>query len=242
VNFFGKKNKGVHEDLTEFFKSKTSIDDLLSINGFYYMTRSLGGKHRQVKECLSVNNQMFLTSLNGCPAVNHVIGSTLKTSIEIDNCCTLVNLEGIFNDADLYVIKRNSSLTSLRGLHTKFIDLLEVTDNSNLSYHDYQIKKINKLFWFQNKNTDLHDFHYHFPCVKELWIDKTIKSRVLSLLLVEGLTTVKQDYVANPNNRKNNETFDAIINKHLPNTTGKKGMLRCQAELIDAGYAAYAQL
>jgi len=129
----------------------------------------------------------------------------------------------------------NDSLLSLDEISTHREIDLNITSNPNLSFTACYFSSIKTLYWRDNKDVTLHDFHRHFPKITNwLTISEQIKSHVLSVLLVEKLQWIYSfDSL---------ERMIVIINKHLPNTTGKKGMLRCQAELIDAGYEAYAQL
>jgi hypothetical protein len=58
-----------------------------------------------------------------------------------------------------------------------------------------------------------------------------IKSHVLGVLLIHGVTEIKMD---------NNEVQN-ILNGHLP-SKGMESVLECQDELIEAGFDEYAKL
>jgi hypothetical protein len=60
--------------------------------------------------------------------------------------------------------------------------------------------------------------------------DNPIKSHVLGLLLIKGVTEVRLD----------NRHVEEIINRHLGK--GRAGMLMAQEELIEAGLEEFAQL
>jgi hypothetical protein len=62
--------------------------------------------------------------------------------------------------------------------------------------------------------------------------DNPITSHILGLLLIEGCEEFYMDRYP----------VRDIINKYLPNKEGRKGLMKCKAELVDAGYEEYAQL
>jgi hypothetical protein len=59
-----------------------------------------------------------------------------------------------------------------------------------------------------------------------------ITSHVLGILLIEGCSKLRIDKTR----------VQDIINSYLPNKEGRKGLMKCKAELVDAGFEAYAQL
>ena len=59
-----------------------------------------------------------------------------------------------------------------------------------------------------------------------------ITSHIAGLLLIDGCEKVYLD----------NNAVQNIINKYLPNTEGKKGFLKCRAEIYDAGFEEIARL
>jgi len=181
----------------------------------------------KVADGFQVIDQKYLKSLKGSPEK--------AKNLIIWNCSMLQDLTGITPDCESYTISSNERLASIKGIPVnKEIDL-KIYENKNLSFTTCHFPSIKALHWVNNKDVSLHDFHRHFPKItRVLMISDHIKSHVLSLLLIDELKEIiiegKLDPVVN------------IINQYLPNIMGKKGMLRCQAELIDAGYTEYAQL
>jgi len=197
------------------------------LNGGQHQVSSLEGCPRVIASDFQVNNQKHLTSLKG--------GPEKASFVNVWNCPALQDLTGITPDCNSYWINQNKQLLSLDGILTTEKLELDISGNPKLSFTVCQFPSIKSLRWINNKDVSLHDFHKHFPKISNrLTISNKIKSRVLSVLLIEGLQKIIS--------YDNLEPMVAIINKHLPNTTGKKVMLRCQAALIDAGYEAYAQL
>jgi hypothetical protein len=71
-----------------------------------------------------------------------------------------------------------------------------------------------------------------FPVINgHLTIKNKVKSNVLSLFLIKGLTGV---WLNAPDQVRD------IVNKHVAN--GRKGMMLCLSELVQAGYEDWAQL
>jgi hypothetical protein len=92
-----------------------------------------------------------------------------------------------------------------------------------------------------NKLTSLQGIH---KIIKEVngelaFSNNPIKSHVLGVLLIKGVTGIELDY-------KGESTLlwhvRDILNTHLPNAMGNKGVLACQSELLDAGFDEFAQL
>jgi len=177
-------------------------------------------------------NQIQVSSLEGCPRVvnnrfrviyqkhlNSLNGSPERAKyVSVWNCSKLQDLTGITTDCNSYSIYHNKRLLSLTGIPTHQEIDLYVTNNPKLSFTACHFSSIKSLHWTDNKDDNLYDFHRHFPKITHgLMISGHIKSHVLSVLLVEGLKEIILYGKLNP--------MVAIINKHLPNTTGKKGML-----------------
>ena len=59
-----------------------------------------------------------------------------------------------------------------------------------------------------------------------------ITSHVLGVLLIDGCEKIFID----------NKEVEAIVNEYLPNKEGRKGLLKCKGELVDAGFEEFAQL
>lgn len=99
-----------------------------------------------------------------------------------------------------------------------------------------------------NKLTTLKDVH---KIIKKLYgvlyvFGNPIKSHILGVLYIEGCREIMLAVapLASPKRNINQEKYkvQTIMNKHLPNKLGHKGMLACQSELLDAGFDAFAQL
>ena len=88
------------------------------------------------------------------------------------------------------------------------------------------------LYVDNNLLASLKDVHNHITEIKGEFcaLDNPIKSHVLGLLLIKGVTEVRLDKT---------EVQD-ILNRHLGK--GRAGMLMAQEELIEAGFEKFAQL
>jgi hypothetical protein len=103
-------------------------------------------------------------------------------------------------------------------------------------------KKVGSIFnCYNNRLTSLEGIHKILHEVVDLKgfnqvafyaHENPIKSHVLGLLLIKGLEYVKLD----------NKEVEKILNLHLPNKIGNKGLLACQSALLDAGFDDFAQL
>ena len=85
---------------------------------------------------------------------------------------------------------------------------------------------------YNNKLTSLHNIHKQIKKIYRYanFIRNPIKSHVLGLLLIKGVTEVKLD----------NKQVEEILNRYLGK--GRAGMLMAQEELIEAGLEEFAQL
>ena len=92
---------------------------------------------------------------------------------------------------------------------------------------------VNSFSCSVNQLTSLQDVHKHIKQVNGTFFVTTnpIKSHVLGLLLIKGLTAVYLD----------NKKVQGILNKHLP-SQGVSSVLEAQEELIQAGFDDFAQL
>ena len=88
------------------------------------------------------------------------------------------------------------------------------------------------IYCSHNKLASLKDVHKHVTEIKGKFyaIKNPIKSHVLGLLLIKGITEVRLD----------NEQVTEILNRHLGK--GRAGMLMAQEELIEAGLEECARL
>jgi hypothetical protein len=85
-----------------------------------------------------------------------------------------------------------------------------------------------------NKLTSLKDIHKHIIKMDGIFRAESnpITSHVLGILLIEGCKALIID----------NDDVQEIINKYLPNKEGRKGLMKCKAELVDAGFDEFAQI
>ena len=85
----------------------------------------------------------------------------------------------------------------------------------------------------QNQLTSLHNIHKQINSIQGglYALNNPIKSHVLGVLLIKGLTKVEF----------NNKQVESILNRHLP-SKGMHSVLEAQEELIDAGLEDFAQV
>lgn len=126
----------------------------------------------------------------------------------------------------------NNKLTSLVGCPKKIGGYFDCTHNKITSLEGIPTSIRGNCYCYDNELTNLKDIHKmittirgHFFCNHNL-----ITSHVLGLLMISELTKVVCD----------NDGWGNILNRYLGK--GRKGMLDCQNELIEAGYEEYAQL
>ena len=125
----------------------------------------------------------------------------------------LTSLQGAPNDVGGYFGCFSNKLTSIQGAPTSVGVDFNCSDNDLTS-----LQGIHKILKKMNGTFYAHDNH--------------IKSHVIGLMLVQGCKKVRLD----------NKQVEEIMNKYLPNTTGNRGLLDCQGDLIDAGFGDYAEL
>ena len=97
----------------------------------------------------------------------------------------------------------------------------------------------------QEPTKSLKDIHLQYPEIDGTFNCNGVESDILGLLLIKGLTRVNLEYVGTSYDGKVvifNFGVQSIISKYFPNTEGRKGLLKCKAELIDAGYEEYARI
>lgn len=133
---------------------------------------------------------------------------------------------------------------------------MKIRSNENASYlfqgnllssFDNFPEQASSIYLGKNKFTSLKDIHKHIKQITCREAIKTglfaannvIKSHVLGLLKIDGLTEVMLYGVGDPRELLYVEN---IINKYLPNKRGNDAVMECQNALIDAGYEEYAQL
>ena len=88
------------------------------------------------------------------------------------------------------------------------------------------------FYCYNNELASLKDVYKHVTEIKGIFyaVNNPIKSHVLGLLLIKGVTEVRLD----------NRQVGEILNRHLGK--GRAGMLMAQEELIEAGLEEYAKL
>ena len=166
----------------------------------------------------------WLTSLEGAPS--HVVG---------DFYCShnkLTSLDGapshVGNDFYCY----SNWLTSLEGAPSHVGGNFYCSYNKLTSLTGTPSHVGGSFYCDDNELTSLKDVHKHITEIKgEFYaIKNPIKSHVLGLLLIKGVTGVHLD----------NKQVAEILNRHLDK--GRAGMLMAQEELIEAGLEEFAQL
>ncbi len=164
-----------------------------------------------------------LTTLRGCP--KKVLGFVNFSFNK------LTSLEGapshVCGDFDCY----NNELTSLVGAPSHVGGGFYCRGNELTSLEGAP-SHVGSFYCHNNKLTSLKDVHKHITEMKGVLYasDNPIKSHVLGLLLIKGVTRVYLD----------NEQVAKILNRHLGK--GRAGMLMAQEELIEAGLEEFAQL
>jgi hypothetical protein len=112
-----------------------------------------------------------------------------------------------------------------------------ICDNNELTSLEHVSREMPGFFsCYENQLTSLKDIHKHIIKMNgEFNAGRNpIKSHVLGVLLIDGC---KRLYLADSIMR-----VQDIINKYLPNKEGRKGLMKCKAELVDAGFEAFAQI
>ena len=173
----------------------------------------------------------MLTTLNGCPDAidgNFDCGSNKKlTSLE-------AGPTAVSGDCRC----RHCSLTSLKGVPKKVVNFV-CRDNKNLKSLDFGLEMVDESYEADDCNlTSLRNIHkYTQQILGDFYCgDNPIKSHMLGLLLIKGLT-----YSA-CNSDDNMYKPIQIINNYLKQPMSKQRMFDCQEELIQAGFKEYAQL
>ena len=126
----------------------------------------------------------------------------------------------------------HNKLTSLTGAPSHVGNDFSCASNELTSLEGAPSHVGGGFYCHSNKLTSLKDVHKHIAEIKGEFcaLDNPIKSHVLGLLLIKGVTRVYLD----------NEQVAKILNRHLGK--GRAGMLMAQEELIEAGLEVFAQL
>ena len=144
----------------------------------------------------------------------------------------LVSLEGAPISVSGIFSCSNNRLTSLEGAPTKVGKMFSCSHNG-LTDLVHAPMLVGAYFNAAGNNiASLEGIHRQIKCVRGKFYaaDNPITSRVLGLLLIEGVTLVELD----------NGLVTHTLNKHL--TSGRSGLIPCQNELLDAGLEEYAKL
>lgn len=189
-------------------------------------------------------NNKKLTTLEGGPT--HVGGgfncptnnlATLKGAPKFVgggfNCVSnrLTNLEGAPDRVTTDFFCYRNELTTLKGGPSYVGGLFSCSEN-NLTSLEGAPEFVGGDFVCKNcpELTSLKGVHKHIKQVNGVFDAFEIKSHVLGLLLIKGITEIDL------HNRKVN----TILNRHLGK--GMEGVFDAQEELIEAGLEEYAQL
>ena len=126
----------------------------------------------------------------------------------------------------------NKRLTSLAGAPSHVDGYFNCSVNELTSLAGAPSHVGGDFSCYNNELTSLKDVYKHVTEIKGTFyaIKNPIKSHVLGLLLIKGVTEVRLD----------NKQVEEILNRHLGK--GRVGMLMAQEELIEAGLEEFAQL
>ncbi len=126
----------------------------------------------------------------------------------------------------------NSRLASLEGAPSRVNGDFYCYNNELASLAGASSHVGGDFYCYNNLLTSLKDVHKIFDEVKGVFDVRgnSIKSHVLGLLLIKGVTRVYLD----------NKQVEEILNRHLGK--GRAGMSQAQEELIEAGLEEFAQL
>ena len=168
------------------------------------------------------NNE--LTSLEGAP--DHVGGD-----FDCDNN-EFISLEGGPSRVDGSFSCHHNQLTSLKGAPSHVGADFSCSNNQLASLQGAPCRVVGNFYCTSNRLTSLKDVHRQITEIRGVFAcrQNPIKSHVLGLLLIKGITEIQLDH----------KQVGEILNKHLGK--GRVGMLMAQEELIEAGLEEFAQL
>lgn len=142
-------------------------------------------------------------------------------------------------------------ITTLKGAPQHIVGRFSCSDNLLTSLEGAPSVITGGFFCNNNDVTSLHDVHKIITEIRGVFsmLNNPIKSHVLGILMIKGLQWVKiADSRLSAKNPEGGEAaprlleVQAILEKYIPNRVGKKSLLECQSELLDAGLDEYAQL
>lgn len=123
----------------------------------------------------------------------------------------------------------DKSLLSLKGA-PKIVTGSFYCQRNYLDSLDHVPESMNYLNFYENELESLHNIHKKIKhCGIANFEKNPIKSHVLGLLLIKGLTHIWID----------KQHLAKILNKHL---NGERDVFACQEELIEKGFEEFAQL
>ena len=166
------------------------------------------------------------TSLEGCPEKINGYFSCMSNKI--------TSLEHGPSDVSGYYNCAENELTSLEYSPTIIPDSFYCSHNKLTSLENGP-SEVHDDYWAEfNKLASLKDIQKHIKRIDGVFrVDHNpITSHILGVLLIENCTRIRLD----------NKEVESIVNQYLPNREGRKGLLKCKGELVDAGFDAFAQL
>jgi len=150
------------------------------------------------------------------------------------NCTNnhLTSLEGAPDHVGGHFACVNNRLTSLEGAPSYVHRGFSCINNQLTSLKGAPSYVGGDFYCTNNRLTSLKDVHRQITEIRGVFAcrQNPIKSHVLGLLLIKGITEIRLDRMH----------VEEIVNKHLGK--GRAGMLQAQEELIEAGLEEYAQL
>lgn len=168
-----------------------------------------------------------LKSLDGAP-----------TSVETDFSCQgnlLTSLEGAPALVGAGFFCYSNKLTSLKGAPPMLPRGEFSCAWNKLTSLEGAPSSVRYSFLCQdNRLTSLEGIHRILKQIGGEFVARgnPIESHVLGVLLIDRLTKIDLD----------EERVKDIVNKYLPNKTGRSVLIHCQNELLDAGFEGYAKL
>ena len=144
----------------------------------------------------------------------------------------LTSLEGAPSHVGRYFDCSNNQLTSLEGAPSHVGGDFGCYSNQLTSLEGAPSHIGGDFCCSNNKLTSLKGVHKHITEIRGEFACRhsPIKSHVLGLLLIKGISLIEID----------NIEVEEILNRHLGK--GRAGMLQAQEELIEAGLEEFAQL
>jgi len=139
----------------------------------------------------------------------------------------------------LGVLNRGSKVLTYVPTSVKRSDV-DVSGSGKSSFAGIRRNVTGDLYFCNNNAVSLQNIHKNIGKLNGTLClyGNPVRSNVLGLLVIEGLKRV----VLYDQDDTNLTKVSEIVNKYLPNTQGKKGVLLCQRELLEAGLEEFAKL